>query len=75
MTFLESVDHHSASPNCRARRPGQKYRFSDDGEPGGSAGQPQPRPQPPELPVETSQRRCAGYLATADPTNRRPLFH
>lgn len=40
MAFLESVADASANHNCWAWRLGQQYRFSDDGEPGGSAGKP-----------------------------------
>lgn len=38
--FLKSVSDSSANHNCWAWRLGQQYRFSDDGEPGGSAGKP-----------------------------------
>jgi len=38
--FLETVREARANHNCWAYRVGQDYRFSDDGEPGGTAGQP-----------------------------------
>lgn len=37
------IEHHSdpaATHNCWAWKVGQQYRFSDDGEPGGTAGRP-----------------------------------
>ena len=40
MSFLEQVAQADANHNCWAWRVGQRYRFSDDGEPGGSAGKP-----------------------------------
>lgn len=40
MRFLESVREPRATHNCWAYRIGADYRFSDDGEPGGTAGQP-----------------------------------
>jgi uncharacterized YigZ family protein len=40
MAFLEKVREAKATHNCWAYRIGQKYRFSDDGEPGGTAGRP-----------------------------------
>ncbi len=40
MAFLEAVRDPQATHNCWAYRIGQAYRFSDDGEPGGTAGQP-----------------------------------
>ncbi|WP_137886982.1 YigZ family protein [Pseudomonas sp. 2FE] len=38
--FIERVSDRSASHNCWAWKVGQQYRFSDDGEPGGTAGRP-----------------------------------
>ena len=38
--FLESVRDLQATHNCWAYKIGARYRFSDDGEPGGTAGQP-----------------------------------
>lgn len=40
MDFIARVSDPSANHNCWAYRIGQSYRFSDDGEPGGSAGKP-----------------------------------
>ncbi|KAA2285518.1 IMPACT family protein [Arenimonas fontis] len=40
LTFLAGVADPQASHNCWAYRVGPHYRFSDDGEPGGSAGRP-----------------------------------
>jgi uncharacterized YigZ family protein len=40
MAFLEKVREAKATHNCWAYRIGQEYRFSDDGEPGGTAGRP-----------------------------------
>ncbi len=40
MAFIERVSDPAANHNCWAYRIGQAYRFSDDGEPGGSAGKP-----------------------------------
>ncbi len=40
MVFLEQASDTTANHNCWAYRIGQAYRFSDDGEPGGSAGKP-----------------------------------
>lgn len=38
--FLASVSDPAANHNCWAFRLGQAYRFSDDGEPSGTAGKP-----------------------------------
>jgi uncharacterized YigZ family protein len=40
LEFLARVSDASATHNCWAYRIGQQYRFSDDGEPGGTAGRP-----------------------------------
>lgn len=40
MAFLESVRDPEATHNCWAYKIGAQYRFSDDGEPGGTAGRP-----------------------------------
>ncbi|MFC3607809.1 IMPACT family protein [Stutzerimonas tarimensis] len=40
MDFIQAVSDPSASHNCWAWKIGQQYRFSDDGEPGGTAGRP-----------------------------------
>ncbi len=40
LEFFEAVADHSANHNCWAYRIGQKYRFSDDGEPASTAGKP-----------------------------------
>jgi len=39
-TFIERISDRSASHNCWAWKVGNQYRFSDDGEPGGTAGRP-----------------------------------
>lgn len=38
--FIAAHSDRSANHNCWAWRVGQNYRFSDDGEPGGTAGRP-----------------------------------
>ncbi len=38
--FIESVSDATATHNCWAWKIGNRYRFSDDGEPGGTAGRP-----------------------------------
>lgn len=38
--FLDAHRHPQATHNCWAWRHGDQYRFSDDGEPGGTAGRP-----------------------------------
>ncbi|MDZ4337631.1 MAG: YigZ family protein [Pseudomonas sp.] len=38
--FITAHSDASASHNCWAWKVGQQYRFSDDGEPGGTAGRP-----------------------------------
>ncbi len=38
--FISTHSDASASHNCWAWKVGQQYRFSDDGEPGGTAGRP-----------------------------------
>lgn len=38
--FIQSVSDTSATHNCWAWKIGNQYRFSDDGEPGGTAGRP-----------------------------------
>lgn len=40
LAFIEQHRDLSASHNCWAFKCGQQYRFSDDGEPGGTAGRP-----------------------------------
>ena len=40
LELLGEISLHDASHNCWAYKIGEKYRFSDDGEPGGSAGRP-----------------------------------
>lgn len=40
MAFLAAVRDPQATHNCWAYRIGDAYRFSDDGEPGGTAGRP-----------------------------------
>jgi uncharacterized YigZ family protein len=40
LAFIDRVSHRDATHNCWACRIGPFYRFSDDGEPGGSAGRP-----------------------------------
>lgn len=40
MVFLRQVQDRRATHNCWAFRAGGKARFSDDGEPGGTAGRP-----------------------------------
>lgn len=38
--FIASASDHGATHNCWAWKVGNQYRFSDDGEPGGTAGRP-----------------------------------
>ncbi|MEN2506172.1 YigZ family protein [Stutzerimonas stutzeri] len=38
--FIQAVSDSTATHNCWAWKVGQQYRFSDDGEPGGTAGRP-----------------------------------
>ena len=38
--FIQAVSDASATHNCWAWKFGNQYRFSDDGEPGGTAGRP-----------------------------------
>ncbi|ALM83343.1 YigZ family protein [Bordetella sp. N] len=40
MVFIAANSDADATHNCWAYRVGDQYRFSDDGEPGGSAGRP-----------------------------------
>lgn len=38
--FIQTVSNSTATHNCWAWKIGNQYRFSDDGEPGGTAGRP-----------------------------------
>ncbi|MBU2513079.1 IMPACT family protein [bacterium] len=40
LVFLEETRDNQANHNCWAYKTGDLYRFSDDGEPGGTAGKP-----------------------------------
>jgi len=40
LAFIEAERDPQATHNCWAFRTGSRYRFSDDGEPGGTAGRP-----------------------------------